>query len=92
MDTGLDRQVPTPEVNGNYVNSSVMLSRGNTYARGKAIGRKRYADGNSVGSINNNSILDTRIYCLDFDGGEIRKLKANMIPEPMYTACYDSGN
>ena len=37
MDTGLDRQVPTPEVNDNYVNSLVMLPRGNTCVRGKVI-------------------------------------------------------
>ena len=31
--TGLDLQVPKPEVNDNYVKSSVMLSRWNTYDR-----------------------------------------------------------
>ena len=37
MATGLDLQVPTPEVNDNYVNSSFMSPRGNTYARGKVV-------------------------------------------------------
>ena len=49
MDTGLDREFPTPEENYNYVNASVMLPRGNRYDRGKAIRRKRDADGNTVG-------------------------------------------
>ena len=60
MDTLLDREVPTPELNENYVNNSVMLPRGNIYARGKVIGRKRYADGNSVGRKNDNPIFETR--------------------------------
>ena len=40
MTNGLDRKVPTPEGNENYVNDSVMLPRGNSYARGKVIVRK----------------------------------------------------
>ena len=40
MDTGLDRPEPMPEVNDNNVNSSFMLPRENTYARGKVIGQK----------------------------------------------------
>ena len=62
MATGLDRQVPTPEVNENYVNSLVMLPRRNTYARGEVIGRKRDASGNAVGRMNDNPILDTPKY------------------------------
>ena len=52
MDTGLDREFPMPEVNNNYVNSSVMLPRGNSYARWKVIRRKRDADGNTIGRSN----------------------------------------
>ena len=51
MATGLYRQVQTPEVNENYVNSSVMLPRGNTYSRWKFIGSKRDASGNDVGNM-----------------------------------------
>ena len=67
MDTGLDRQVPTPEVNDNYVSSSVMLPRGNTSARGKVIGRKIYASGNAVGRRNKYPIIDTHKYRVEFD-------------------------
>ena len=44
-----------------------MFPRGSSYANGKVIGQKRDADGNSVGSKNGNSILDTREYRVDFD-------------------------
>ena len=92
MDTGQDRQVPTPEVNHNNVNYSVMFPRGNTYDRGKVIGRKIYASGNAVGRMNDNPILDTREYFFELDGGEVSKLTANVIAESMYTVCDDYGN
>ena len=60
MSTGLDREVPTNEENDNDVNTSVIFPIGNSYARGKVIGQKRYADGNAVGRTNDNHILDTR--------------------------------
>ena len=60
--TGLDREVPTPEANENYVNTLVMLPRVNIYSRRKFIGQKRDAYGNSVGRLNYNPILDTREY------------------------------
>ena len=57
MDTGLDHQVSTPELNDNNFNSSVMLPRGNTYSRGKFIGKKIDASGNAFGRSNENPIL-----------------------------------
>ena len=60
MATGLDINVPMPKANENYVNALVMLPRGKSYARGKVIGHKRDADGNAVGSSNDNPIHDTR--------------------------------
>ena len=66
-------------MNKNYVKTSVILPRGNTYARGKSIGQKRNADWNSVRIRNNNPILDNRKYDVEFDDGEVRKLTENMI-------------
>ena len=37
IDTGLESELPTPEVNDNYVNTLVMLPIGDTYYRGKFI-------------------------------------------------------
>ena len=54
MDTGLERQVPNPELKDSYVNSTVMLPKINTYTRGKFIGRKRDVDGNAFGRTNYN--------------------------------------
>ena len=92
MDTSLDRQVPTPEVNNNYVKYSVMLPRGDTYSRGNFIGRKRDLYRNAIGRINYNPVLDTRKCLAEFDYVEFIKLTANLIAESIYYACDDSGN
>ena len=86
MATILDREVPMPEENDNYVNPSVMLPRGKSYARGNVIGRKRDAYGNAVGRSNDNPILDTREYSVEFDDGEVSKLTEHVIAESMYAA------
>ena len=92
MATVLGRDVPTPEVNDNYVNASFMFPSGNSHARGKVIGRKRDADGNSIGRKNYNPILDTREYRVDFDDGEVSELTEKIIAESMHAVCNDSGN
>ena len=74
MYIGLDREVPTPEVNDNDVNSSVMLPRGNSYDIWKVIEQKRDADENTVGKENDNPILDTQKYRVEFDDGEVSEL------------------
>ena len=69
-----------------------MLPRGNRYARGKLIVWEIDAYGNAVGRTNNNPILDTREYCLEFDDGEVNELMVKMISESMYAECDDSIN
>eukprot|EP00804_Cyclotella_cryptica_P017277 CCRYP_016828-RA/>CCRYP_016828-RA protein AED:0.02 eAED:0.02 QI:0/0/0/1/0/0.5/2/0/461 len=60
----------TPEVGDSYVNTEVMLSRGDRMARGKVVRRKRNAKGNPIGRANNNPILDTSQYEVQFADGE----------------------
>ena len=71
----------TPEIGDNYVNTEVMLPRGDHMARGKVIRRKRDAEGNPIGRENNNPILDTRQYEVQFADGEVTELTANVIAE-----------
>ena len=91
MATGFDGQVLMLEVNENDVNCSVMLPRVNIYARGKVIIRKKDASEDSVVRRNDNNMLDTRKYRVDFDDAEVRKLTENVIAESIYAACDDSG-
>ena len=86
MATGLDCEVPTPEVNENYVNASVMLPRGKSYVREKFTGQKKDADGNAVGRTNDTPIIYTREYHVEFDDGEVSELTEIMIAESMYAA------
>ena len=79
MATVLDREFPMPEVTDNYMNASVLFSRGDAYVRGKVIGQKRYSYGNDIGRSNNNPIIDTYKYCVDFDDEDVRKLTKNVI-------------
>ena len=92
MATILDLQVLRPEVNENYVKSSVIFPRGNTYDRGKVIGQKIYTSGNFIIRMKDNPILDMHEYCVEFDDGEVSELMSNVITESMYAACDDSGN
>ena len=47
--------------------------------------------GMPFGKSNDNPILGTREYSVEFDDGEVRKLTGNVIVESMYAACDDSG-
>ena len=53
---------------------------------------KQDADGNLIGRSNQNPILDTCLYEVEFPGGEITELAANMIAEPMYAQHDVDGN
>eukprot|EP00804_Cyclotella_cryptica_P002927 CCRYP_013278-RA/>CCRYP_013278-RA protein AED:0.25 eAED:0.29 QI:0/0/0/1/1/1/2/0/233 len=100
-DNDLDGRMPdppdeeldaTPEVGDSYVNTEVMLSRGDCMARGKVVRQKRDAEGNPIGRANNNPILDTRQYEVQFADGEVTELTANAIAEAMFAQCDEDGN
>jgi len=57
-----DEILPTPEGGDNYVNVEIMLPRGNEMAMGRVTKRARDSDGNPLGTVHDNPILDTRQY------------------------------
>ena len=83
---------PTPEVADNYLSMEILFPRGDAMARGRVISRKRDADGNPTGRQHDNPILDTRVYNVQFDDGEISELAANVIAENLYAQCDPEGN
>jgi hypothetical protein len=89
---GVDVILPTPEAGDNYVNASLMLPRGNLPARETVIGQKRDAQGDPIGNTNANLIMDSCVYCMEFDDGDVCELTANIIAESMYASCYADGN
>ena len=48
--------------------------------------------GMTFGNSNDNPILGTREYSVEFDDGEVSKLTEHVIAESMYAACDDPGN
>jgi hypothetical protein len=76
-----------PEIGDNYLSTELMLPKGGVMVKGCMTACKHDWDGNSVGRVNDNPILDTRSYIVDFDDGDQTKLTANMIAESLYLQC-----
>ncbi len=74
----------TPETGDNYLSAELMLPKGGVLVKGRVTARKRDRDGNPLGRANDNPILDTRSYILDFDDGDQTELTANKIAESLY--------
>ena len=53
---------------------------------------KHNADGNLIGRFKKNPILETHLYEVEFPGGEMTELVANIIAESIYTQCDVNGN
>ncbi len=68
-----------------------MLPKGGVLVKGRVTARKRDRDGNPNGRANDNPILDTRSYTVNFDDGDQTELTANMIAESLYLQCDPDG-
>ncbi len=82
----------TPKTGDNYLSAELMLPKGGVLVKGHVTSRKRDRDGNPVGRANDNPILDTRSYIVEFDDGDQTELTANMIAESLYLQCDPEGN
>ncbi len=91
-DDNLPPEEITPETGDNYVNAKISFPKGGAMVWGCVISRKRDADGNPMGRAHTNPILDTRIYNVEFDNGDMTKLMTNLIAESMYAQCDPDGN
>ena len=76
-----------PEAYDLYLNAEVLLPRGDGLKTGKVKRRKRDADGELRGLANNNPILDTRTYEVEFPDGQVTEYAANVIAENMWSQC-----
>jgi hypothetical protein len=92
LSLGVDVELPMPEAGDNYVNASLMLPRSNLLVHGTVIGQKRDARGDPIGNANANPIMDSRVYCVEFDDGDVCELTANIIAKSMYASCDADGN
>ena len=65
---------------------------GENHITAKVIARKRDADGAPVGKRNNNPILDTCVYEVQFPDGHTEEYAANIIAESLYLTIDDKGH
>ena len=87
-----DARFPTPEASDNYVGSILQFPRGQGLAQGRVLKRARDNYENVIGCANENPILDTRGYVVEFEYGEQEELAANTIAQSMYALCDPDGN
>jgi hypothetical protein len=62
--------------NPSYLSAELMLPKGGVVVKGHVAVQKDDWDGNPIGLANNNPILDTQSYTVDFDDGDQTKLTA----------------
>ena len=80
----------TPDTIGDeYLNIEVVLNRGandeSDFQFGKVTKRLRDAEGRPIGTANENPILDTRQYAVEFRDGRSELLSANHIAQNLYS-------
>ncbi len=88
----LDANEYTPEGHDEYLTAEVLLPNMRTMSNAKVAGRKRDAEGNSLGERNANPILDPREYEVEFPDGATDVFTAKLIAENLYSQVDDEGN
>ena len=74
-----------------YISAQVALPKGDEMTLGTIVQRKRDKDGNVIGKHNENPILDTRVYEVEFSDGEVLEYSANIIAENLYAQVDEEG-
>jgi len=82
----------TPEYQDTYIGAEVTLPLQGTQQTGKVKRRTRTNSGDLFGKANNNPILDTCSYDVEFPDGKIKPYTANVIAEHMIAQCDLEGN
>ena len=83
---------PTPHGIDAYLNAEVLLPIGGQMRSGSVRARVTGPNGEPLGRRNNNPILDTRQYEVEFPDGTVSHYSANVIAENMYAQCDAEGN
>ena len=67
-----------------WVHAELHLPQGEEMKSAKVMGRSKDADGNIIGTYNDDPMLNSISYAVEFPDGEIREYSANVIAENMY--------
>jgi len=82
----------TPELFDEYLSAEVMLPHGGEPARGKVIARAKDGHGKPLGIRNQNPILDTRCYEVQFPDGSTETFATNLIAENLFSQIDSEGH
>jgi Reverse transcriptase (RNA-dependent DNA polymerase) len=74
-----------------YIPAQVLMPIGDTMRTAKVLKRKFDGDGNPVGRSSRNSLLDTRVYEVEFQDGTVQEYAANLIAEAIFVQVDDEG-
>ena len=84
-----------PELDNNvydeYISAELQLPHNESMQRAKVVGRHRDQDGRTIGCHNDNPILDTRVYDVEFNDGSIKQYSANVIAENILSQVDEDG-
>ena len=83
---------PMPEVADHYSSTDNLLFWGKHMARGHVVAQSFDANGNVIIWAHANLILDTRMYQVDFTGGEVTEFTTNVFVESINSQCDADGN
>ena len=81
-----------PESYNSYITAQVLLPKGDEFKVGTVVKRRADENGNPMGLSNENPILDTRLYEVQFDDGDVLEYSANVIAENLYSSVDGEGN
>ena len=82
----------TPGVNDYYVGATVDIKHRGELRSGRVRERARDDDGQFIGNANDNPLLDTRKYVVEFPDGDVTEYTANVIAESMIAQCDADGH
>ena len=78
---------PTPKAGDKYMNADVMLIRGGTISMVQVIECNFDDNGNYIGQANDNTIIDSHHYMVQFEDGEVNGITENILSESIYAMC-----
>ena len=81
-----------PVVFDSFIEGRVCIPKGDGYQAGTFKQRKRDADGNLIGVYNENPILDSRAYEVEFQDRHVEEYTANLLAEAMFSRCDSNGH
>jgi hypothetical protein len=80
-----------PDKYEGYITSQVLLPKGDEFQLGTVIKRTTDADGKPVGKSDENPILDTRVWDVEFGDGQVLEYASNIIAENLYSQVDNEG-